>query len=103
MTAAIQLAGGFFTMNVLFADRTVRRFFLALSVTEPESPLVTLETTATLDRLRLSQVSLLDPVVVSAESEAGALLEHALTASTVPNAEEKHRSLLTPGSGYLAT
>ena len=79
LTAAIQLVGGFSTMDVLFADRTVRRLFLALSVTEPESPLVTLGglgTTAALAGLGLSQVLLLDPVVVSAESEAGALLEH---------------------------
>ena len=102
LTAAIQLVRGFSTMDVLFAVRTVRRLFLALSVTEPESPLVTLgglETTAALARLGLSQVPLLDPVVVSAESEAGALLEHVRTPSNVPSAEEKHRSILTPGLG----
>ena len=66
-------------MDVLLADRTARRLFLPLLVTELESPLVTpegLETMAALARSGLSPVLLLDPVVVSAESEAGALLEH---------------------------
>ena len=86
-------------MDVLLADRTVR-LFLALSVTEPENLLVTLgglETKADLARLGLSQVPLLDPVVVPAESGAGALSTIGACKNIFhcPSAKEKHRSLLT--------